>query len=590
MITNQSEIKSHEELIIDKGALCTELESAIPFLQKQDFLLIDDQYASQFDKDACQLESDTISNELAQKFFRANLSKSLSRINRIPNKPELINSVALNYLRIGELDKAIEGFKTVISKRKTYFPAIANLSECYVQKGQIETALKIYIDSEKYFKDNINFLNNISLLYFRMGNAEKAMQILEDAYRKNKADVSVLNNLGVLNLSNKHPDRAIFYLRQAIKISNRDYSLYNNLGVSFVSIKNFNKALTNFKIAHSLNKSARNVVHNLSNAFIELDEFESSISALSEYLENNPDDLEQRSKIAWCYFKLSLFTKCLNELKRSLSSVDKEEKKALSSVYNNIAVVYDRLGDVSKANSYFLKGLEIYKKPDNIIIFNIIDFFFKYKQLDKAKRVIDFGLSMNPKNTNLLNYLAKYHLDHSEYQLAKKYYEQTIQIDEKSLDALLGLSLIELDVLEDTDTALTILEKGFKYYPKNITMINNYAYCLILRGELSKASMLIDGVDFRNSVHLNATFGLLLIKQGNLEEGRKYYNKAAQIAKNNKELRYLVLQKKELELCLYYLENGDKKEALKRLKKGLTYKSIEKRYYNKLKKISKEVS
>jgi tetratricopeptide (TPR) repeat protein len=240
--------------------------------------------------------------------------------------------------------------------------------------------------------------------------------------------------------------------------------------------------------------------------------------------------------------------------------------------------------------SYFLKGLETYKEPDNIIIFNIIDFFFKYKQLDKAKKFIDIGLSMNPNNANMLNYLAKYHLDLSEYQLAKKYYEKAIQIDEKSLDALLGLSLIELDVLEDTDRALKILEKGFKYYPKNITMINNYAYCLILRGELSKASMMIDGVDFHNSVHLNATYGLLLIKQGNLEEGRKYYNKAAQIAKNNKELRSLVLQKKELELSLHYLEHDDIKEALKRLKKGLTYESIEKRYYDKLKKISKEIS
>lgn len=590
MITNQSEIKSHEELIVDKGALCAELESANPFLHKQDFLLMDDQDTSQFDKNVCQLDLDTGSNELALKFFRDNLSKSLVRINRIPNNPELLNSVALNYLKIGELDKAIEGFETVLSKKKTYFPAIANLAECYVQKGELEEAIKIYKSYEIYFKDDIKYLNNISLLYFKTENIKKALLILEKAYRIDKKDTAVLNNLGIVNLSNKNPSKAIFYLRQALKINYRDHSLYNNLGVCFVFIKNLRKALTNFRISYLLNKSARNITHNLSNAYIELSEYESSISILSEYLESEPDDLEQRNKIAWCYFKLNLFRKCLNELKRSLEGINKEEKKFLASLYNNIAVVYDRLGNIPKARSYFIKGLKVYKKPDNIIIFNIIDFFFKYNKLDKAKSFIDLGLSMNPKNSTLLNYLGNYYLALSEYQLAKKYYEQAIEIDEKSLDACLGLSTIELDVLEDTDKALRILEKGIEYHPENISMINNYAYCLILRGDLSKAIRIIDGVDFRDSVHLTATLGLLCIKQGNLEEGRKYYNRAAQIAKNNKELRYLVLQKKELELSLYYLKDGNKKEALKRIKKGLAYKSTEGRYYNKLKEIYEKLA
>ena len=89
---------------------------------------------------------------------------------------------------------------------------------------------------------------------------------------------------------------------------------------------------------------------------------------------------------------------------------------------------------------------------------------------------------------------------------------------------------------------------------------------------------------------MTATFGLLCIKQGNLEEGRKYYNRAALIAKDNKELRSLVIQKKELELSLYHLKNGNKKEALKRIKKGLAYKSTEGRYYIKLKELSDKLA
>jgi hypothetical protein len=39
MITNRSDIKAHDELILDDSALCTHLESGNPFLPNQEFIL-----------------------------------------------------------------------------------------------------------------------------------------------------------------------------------------------------------------------------------------------------------------------------------------------------------------------------------------------------------------------------------------------------------------------------------------------------------------------------------------------------------------------------------------------------------------------
>ena len=158
------------------------------------------------------------------------------------------------------------------------------------------------------------------------------------------------------------------------------------------------------------------------------------------------------------------------------------------------------------------------------------------------------------------------------------------------MDPYLGLSTIELDVYENPDRALEILEKGIKKHPKDLSMLNNYAYCLIMKGYLQKARTITDNTNFRDSVHMTATKGYLLIKEGNIDEGRKQYNRAASLAGKNRNLQALVHQKKQLELCKYYIMIGNRREAMKRIHKGLKYKTSEKYFSSKLEQLKNDLS
>ena len=102
-----------------------------------------------------------------------------------------------------------------------------------------------------------------------------------------------------------------------------------------------------------------------------------------------------------------------------------------------------------------------------------------------------------------------------------------------------------------------------------------------MEDKLVEARRVLDKVKDENYVFLNATRGLLLIREGNINEGRRYYNKAMELAKStDKNLMALVNQKKHLELGRYYIEKGKSREAMKLLKKGLTFKT-EQEYYRK---------
>jgi len=585
MITNVSNEKSHEELILEKGVLCATLEAGNPFLDDQDLTFSPSKVVSSTSDISCLIPKAEILSENIKEFFNETLQGSLERKNRIPNNPAVIQSVALNYLKLGDIEKAIGAFSEILAANRSYFPALSKLAECYVIRGEIDRAIEIYTENLELGHGNINFLSNLAILFLKKNDIVNAFKYLQTAIKSEHSNPFILNNLGLVSLAQNNPGKAIFYIKKAIKIYNKEYNFYSNLGICFIAIKNLKKALYYFKIAYSLNKFAKNVVHNLSNAFIENGEFESCVTLLGEYIERYPGDLEQRQKIAHCYFEMKLFKRCLKEFNSILKYIDENDKESMASTYNNLAVVYERIGDPARAIEYYKKCFEVYPEAEKSVLYNLLDFFIRYKKIDNTKVILDAALATDPNDPKILCYLGDYYAQKQKYADSKVAYLKAISIDDKALEPYLGLSTLLLEVYEGVDAAIEVLKKGIGYYPKNLAMINNYAYCLILSGNLKKARQVLDNIDVGDYAHITATMGLLYLREGNLEEGRRLYNRAALLAKNNKNLQALVNQKKELELSIYYLGQGRKNEALNRAKKGLRYKTVEKYYHDKLKKI-----
>jgi len=311
MITNISDIKTHDELILENSTLCTQLESGNPFLPNQEFVLQHKANSISDSVHTCEIVSDRPSIDAIHKFFEESLELSISRSNRTPHNPALINEVGLDYLGVGEIDNAIEKFKEALSIDKGYFPAIANLAKCFTLKGDLDNAIGIYESVKKDMKEDIRFLTNIALLLFRKRDFDESLRYLEQAHKIDKNNHHILNNIGLVYLAKGDAGSAISSIRKASQKGNKDHSVFNNLGVCYIAINNKKKALHYFKIAHSLNSSARSVLVNLSNAYQSINEHELVVNLLDDYIRTHPEDTELNNILAWSYFQMGLYRKCL---------------------------------------------------------------------------------------------------------------------------------------------------------------------------------------------------------------------------------------------------------------------------------------
>lgn len=589
MLTENIDIKQHDELILEKNSLCIQLEGGNPFLPNQDFTFSPKEKNLTPNRVVYQKVSLFNTENDVFKLWEKWLDSSLKRSNRIPNNPHIINSLALNYLRIGDIGNAIEELKQALTIDKNYFPALANLARCYIICDDWENAQLIYKQLEDAKPNDVRILTNIGSLSFKMKNLDLALHYFKRALAVESDNSSVLNNLGLVYLLQKKTNEAISVFRKALIIKNDDFGIYNNLGVCFAVRENFRKAISNFEIAYSLNKGNRDTVHNLSGAYQAKGEHEKVINLLDDYLKTHPQEVAFRNIIAWSYFQLKLFQRCLKELETALKNTKPEASRSRFCLLNNIGVSYNHLNDKNKAKQYFIKSLEIEHKENILPFFNLIELFYKLNNLEEAKKVIGDALIIHPENSLLLTYLGDYYFKKNEYHEAKNILKRVIELNPNCLKPYLLISTIEADVFVNIDNATSILEEGLKKYPKSISLINNYAYCLLMQNELSAAKSILEKVKEENDVYLTATKGLLLIKEGNLKEGRRYYNKAISLASKNLNLAKLVNQKKYLELGKHYFKKGDMKEATQLLKKGLSFKTREQYYRRNIEELLRRV-
>jgi tetratricopeptide (TPR) repeat protein len=585
MITSSQAMKHHDELVIDHDLLCTQIEAGNPFFSDQDLVLSKKGKPKNESLAFCSAQDVTPVNSNTTRFFEGSLGYALRRAERLPNSPDVLNTVALEYIRMGEVKKAVDQLNKILATHKEFFPALANLAKCYFMEGRLDESLDIYIRLKEKRHSDPRILTNMAHIYTRTKEFDKALSCLEEALKLEPMNHITLSNIGLLHLAMGNADRALSAIRKASSIRNDDSLIYNNLGVCFAVRKNMKKALINFRIAYSLNRNERRIISNLANALLSFERHYEVIGLLGPYLKDHSEESEFRNFLAWSLFKTRQYEECFSELKRGLENTASDDRKRIASFLNNIGVVYCHLGSAKEGEKFLLKSLETFSNAHLNVFLNLIDIYFKSEQYDKVKIQIDDALNVYRNHPILISCLGDYYRCTEKFQTAMEFYNKALAIDPSLLPPYLDMSVIEMDVNDDYASALEILSKGLSIHPTNTLLINNYAYCLLLLDRVADARKMLDKYDDESNPCLKATRGLLLIKEGSVDEGRRWYNQAIEMAGKDVKLAALIEQKKYLELGRYYMGHGKGREAIRLLKKGLASKASDNRYKNRILKL-----
>ena len=174
-----------------------------------------------------------------------------------PHHPVGLNRYGLLLMRMGEVEKAVEVFETLLLSEEKHLKGVAlgNLGLVYADLGEVERAIEYHEQALSIHREvknrqgEGNALGNLGLAYYRLGEVERAIEYHEQALKISRdiqdrqGEGTALGNLGGAYYRLGEVERAIEYHEQALKISrevkNRqgEGNALGNLGLAYASFR-----------------------------------------------------------------------------------------------------------------------------------------------------------------------------------------------------------------------------------------------------------------------------------------------------------------------------------------------------------------
>ena len=218
-----------------------------------------------------------------------------------------------------------------------------NLGLIYQSLGNYEKSLD-YLNMALKYRESIgdssfigSLYNNIGGVYYDLGKLASSYYYFDKALEvatktgDTRSKVPIMNNLGLILLEQRKYEDAIGYFERGLKgakeFDNKPAlsDLYHNLGKCYFEMGNYTKALENYHKAldvdTEIGAKQAHTLNNIAQVYIELDYYENALKYLL------------RAK------QIALKNKNLTELR---------------DIFNNLSVVYERLGNYKKAYSSYL--------------------------------------------------------------------------------------------------------------------------------------------------------------------------------------------------------------------------------------------
>ena len=558
--------KQSVDLSIERDKYPMQLGTGNPFMISQGFdLMAKDKPSTDF---AVQEDKSNKIDEGVLRLLDKQVTLALNRTTRIPNNVQSLSNLGVSHLNRRNYDTAILIFLEALKINRTFMPALANLAKAYLFKGNVDESLNIYNELEKIYPCNTKILNNMACIFVMKRDLKKAEAYLLRIIQIDENNEDAYNNLGLIQLMVQQTDKAIKSFRKAITINNNFANAYNNIGICYILRKDYRKAIKYLLASWSFNKLDVDTLINLAIAYQGRGHHEEVAKFLSEYLYSGHMDYRISELLAQSYFELKRYKKALDLLSSMLRNEALTEVKR-GRALNNIGVTYQRLNDNKAAEKYYNMCLEMKDGKSALYFNNLVKLYLSERQYESAKDIIDKGMIEFPDDANLMGSLGMLYFEIGNYKKSSEILYNVMEIKPDLIDSYTGLSVIEMEINNDFEKAHEILMRGISFNKENVLLLNNLAYNYLLREDTVSARRILDKVRADDSLYINATRGLLLIKEGNIEEGRRLYRQAELLANKDESIKNLVTQKMNLELARHFYKEGNMPETAAYLRKIL---------------------
>ncbi len=280
------------------------------------------------------------------------LMPTRSPANASPTHSEILN--ARKFLQSGELDKAEEVCRQVISENPGNAEAYDALGGVAFRRGSIELAIEHFSKAVELDSNQASFFQSLGLAYCSLGKFAKAIDYFQRALILDPKNLATQNNLGnCYKQEDKLADAARCY-RKAISL--RPTYLLASINLADVlgkqhkhkaAIKTYRKAL---RLGTNIPENQMHLAvlhHGLGLALRELDKTDEAIAAYKEAISIQPD-------FALAHNSLGAALLARNEVDAAITSFRRalEIEPNLARVHSNILLVMNYLANSTQEQLY----------------------------------------------------------------------------------------------------------------------------------------------------------------------------------------------------------------------------------------------
>lgn len=405
-----------------------------------------------------------------------------------PREPEFYNLQALLETLEKNTDSAQQSFQKAIQLDQKNLTAHLGLAKLALDKGDLNKAgdysNKALAINDKSVKA---YLVLADIAYKKKENQE-VENILLTALNKTKgnitAEIEVIKNLGKFYAIQKQLPK-ILSLGQDIagRYPNNSMALSVLAGAQIV---NGQKQSAEQTLLQLIGQEKKDINHRLllARLFTEHPDKEKDVFKLldeaSEIEPNKPQAL---------VFKTAYLIK-LKRYQEALESANKTDKR-----FPTLALGKLLKGDVYLAEKKLDKALNAYQqayqvKPNNKVLSTLVDLMNAQGKLSQAIGFLNSELEKSPKNNAIHFKLATVYQQQKDYQQAEIHYK-TILADHPD-NALVLNNLAVIYSLQDKPQALELAKNAYNKAPDSAAIADTYGYILIKKGQHQEGLTLLE--------------------------------------------------------------------------------------------------
>ena len=335
-------------------------------------------------------------------------------------------------------------------------------------------------NNENYFFDVIEFETIIDF-YIESNNPGTAFEAASLASSQHPNSVSIQLRKARVLLERGRAVEALRILKKLENIEPGNHEIYIVKGTALGILGDVNGARKMFDIALTKDSDdIENILFTITSVLQNLNYYEQLIPYLRRLLELEPEFNAHLYDLAYAYEKIHDYENSINYYTLYL-----EEEPFSDSAWYNLGIIYNKLEQHLKALEAYDYALAI-NNQNSFALFNKGNILSNLERYNDAIPVYHEYLENEPDSFEAMTYLAECYEKTDNLLLAKKYYNEAIDLAPDFADPWIGLGIIAMNS-GNGDKSLIYFRKASKLDSENPEIIYLTGKALYLKGNKKAA-------------------------------------------------------------------------------------------------------